>query len=126
MVSFLLLALSVLVTAHGTPLLALPALKPWMTDDRDAGESCAKIPSWMKSSITDRIVGGQRARTAIPWQVAVYPNMKTLCGGTILDSTTILCAAHCFQGLITKTAIVAGATKSGDPEAQASLTDDVP
>ena len=88
---FIVLCVLVLVTAHGTPLLALPALKPWVTD-----VECAKIPSWMKSSISNRIVGGQNAQTAIPWQVAVYPSMKTLCGGTILDSTTILCAAHCF------------------------------
>ena len=39
-----------------------------------------------------RIVGGKNASTPIPWQVHVDRG----CGGTILDETTILSAAHCF------------------------------
>ena len=39
-----------------------------------------------------RIVGGENAQTPIPWQVHV----DNTCGGTILDETTILSAAHCF------------------------------
>ena len=39
----------------------------------------------------ERIVGGQKAPSPIPWQV--YKGAG--CGGTILDSTTILSAAHC-------------------------------
>ena len=49
----------------------------------------ADIPSFMKNA--DRIVGGQKAPSPIPWQV--YKGAG--CGGTILDSTTILSAAHC-------------------------------
>ena len=45
----------------------------------------------MKPNI-NRIVGGQEAPRPIPWQVA-WNNGR--CGGTILDSTTILSAAHC-------------------------------
>ena len=37
-----------------------------------------------------RIVGGKPAPSMIPWQVWIGG-----CGGTILDSCTILTAAHC-------------------------------
>ena len=59
-----------------------------------SGKQCAKIPSWMKTSqsMNTRIVGGENASTPIPWQVHVDRG----CGGTILDETTILSAAHCF------------------------------
>ena len=50
------------------------------------------MPQFMKDS--DRIVGGQRAPSMIPWQVAI---VGIGCGGTILDSCTILSAAHCFD-----------------------------
>ena len=43
-------------------------------------------------SMNTRIVGGENASTPIPWQVHVDRG----CGGTILDETTILSAAHCF------------------------------
>ena len=43
-------------------------------------------------SMNSRIVGGENATTPIPWQVHVDRG----CGGTILDETTILSAAHCF------------------------------
>ena len=49
------------------------------------------MPSFMKRNI-NRIVGGKDAPRPIPWQVAWNEGN---CGGTILDSTTILSAAHC-------------------------------
>ena len=49
----------------------------------------ANMPSFMKN--TDRIVGGQDAPSPIPWQVYIEG-----CGATILDSTTLLSAAHCY------------------------------
>ena len=48
------------------------------------------MPQFMKES--DRIVGGQAAPSAIPWQVS----MNGGCGGTILDSCTVISAAHCL------------------------------
>ena len=39
-----------------------------------------------------RIIGGDKAPSPIPWQVY---SEEVGCGGTILDSTTILSAAHC-------------------------------
>ena len=56
-------------------------------------------------SINIRIVRGENASTPIPWQVHVHfsphsdcqpRNGTCSCGGTILDETTILSAAHCF------------------------------
>ena len=44
----------------------------------------------------DRIVGGEAATSMIPWQVAVFTSGGFhFCGGTVLDSFTILSAAHC-------------------------------
>ena len=43
----------------------------------------------------DRIVGGEDAPSMIPWQVAILQGTFQFCGGTILDSCTVLTAAHC-------------------------------
>ena len=58
----------------------------------------AALPSFM--SAYDRIVGGKTATAPIPWQVALISFCSDIgcfvkCGGTVLDSTTILTAAHC-------------------------------
>ena len=44
------------------------------------------------------IVGGQIPPSPIPWQVSVQIEGLHFCGGTILDTYTILSAAHCFDG----------------------------
>ena len=52
----------------------------------------------MKSALSNRIVNGKQASGPIPWQVAIRaggPDQNVVCGGTILDSTTVLSAAHC-------------------------------
>ena len=43
------------------------------------------------------IVGGQIAPSPIPWQVSVQLGGFHFCGGTILDTYTLLSAAHCFD-----------------------------
>ena len=43
----------------------------------------------------NKIVGGENAPSPIPWQAKVHVG-GVLCGGTIIDETTILSAAHCF------------------------------
>ena len=53
----------------------------------------ADMPSFMQNA--DRIVGGEAAPSMIPWQVALMSGSFQFCGGTILDSCTILTAAHC-------------------------------
>ena len=59
----------------------------------------ANMPSFMKST-TSRIIGGQDAPEPIPWQVALHlipRNSRINCGATILDASTLLSAAHCFD-----------------------------
>ena len=55
--------------------------------------SPANMPDFMKNA--DRIVGGQDVPKMIPWQVAISSDGFQFCGGTILDSCTILSAMHC-------------------------------
>ena len=59
------------------------------------------MPSFMTSAnrrdlIPSEIVGGQDVPFPIPWQVSVRFFESHFCGGTILDASTVLCAAHCF------------------------------
>merc|ERR1712227_955088 len=76
-------------------------------------QTCAKVPSWMKSAFTsfDRIVGGANAGSAIPWQVSLRNSASGsthFCGGTILDANTVLSAAHCFHNGHQGVVVVAG------------------
>ena len=60
------------------------------------------------------IVGGQQAPSPIPWQVSVQIGGSHFCGGTILDTYTILSAAHCFDdygGVLDGLSIRAGSIK---------------
>ena len=55
--------------------------------------SVADMPQFMLDA--DRIVGGEAAPSPIPWQVALLSGSFQFCGATILDASTLLCAAHC-------------------------------
>jgi len=55
--------------------------------------TCADMPTFMTNA--DRIVGGEAAPSPIPWQVSLQSNGFAFCGATILDASTVLCAAHC-------------------------------
>ena len=49
---------------------------------------------------SNRIVGGNKATAPIPWQVSLQPmgwGDMHFCGGSIVDSKTIVTAAHCFM-----------------------------
>ena len=66
------------------------------------------MPSYMTSSTrfdTAEIVGGQDAPSPIPWQVSVQTWSSHFCGATLLDESTLLCAAHCFTGNAEKKSI---------------------
>merc|ERR1711881_403677 len=58
-----------------------------------ASGDCADMPDFMQNA--DRIVGGEAAPSMIPWQIAMLSGTFQFCGGTVLDSCTILTAAHC-------------------------------
>ena len=60
----------------------------------------AHLPTYMTTDSRlqpAEIVGGQIAPFPIPWQVSVQIGGSHFCGGTILDTYTILSAAHCFD-----------------------------
>ena len=44
----------------------------------------------------------------IPWQVVVQYNGNHICGGAILDSCTILTAAHCLPYSLSGYSVMAG------------------
>ncbi len=71
----------------------------------------------------DRIVGGEAAPSPIPWQVSVRQGTSGgghFCGGTILDATTVMSAAHCFSNGQSMSGyyIMAGATNRNDNSGQ--------
>ena len=59
-----------------------------------------------------KIVGGEDAPTPIPWQVSVQTGSFHFCGATILDSNTLLSAAHCFYQTPDDLSIRAGSTQT--------------
>ena len=61
-------------------------------------DSCPTLPSFMVKD-ENRVIGGETAESPIPWQVSIQKPYigGAWCGGTILDSTTILTAAHCLD-----------------------------
>ena len=81
----------------------------------------AHLPTFMTTDNTTenrfkpaKIVGGQIAPSPIPWQVSVQSGGSHFCGGTILDNSTILSAAHCFDdygGALDELSIRAGSKK---------------
>merc|ERR1712179_833416 len=83
------LVVSLLVVAMGGPG-TRPPLRPQPRQE----VPCGNFPTFMTG---DRIVGGVAAADPIPWQVAIRQGNWQFCGGSILDETTIMCAAHCFE-----------------------------
>ena len=65
------------------------------------------MPDFMAGA-AGRIVGGQPADSPIPWQVYLSVENMYSCGGTILDASTILSAAHCFPKSDSPSTIRAG------------------
>jgi len=80
----------------------------------------------------ERIIQGQKAPEPIPWQAHMRQGSPSwfsyFCGGTILDATTILTAAHCYYGKNLNAGnffIAAGATHVQDGSAQISFVDSI-
>ncbi|KAF5287783.1 hypothetical protein FQA39_LY15719 [Lamprigera yunnana] len=72
-----------------------------------AGALCAPEP------FNSKIVGGHTAEDGqFPYQIAIRYNGQHSCGGSILDSKTILTAAHCLEGYdINYMTVVVGTNK---------------
>ncbi|KID82132.1 Peptidase cysteine/serine, trypsin-like protein [Metarhizium guizhouense ARSEF 977] len=50
------------------------------------------------TTVDKRITGGEDAKVGeIPFIVSIQRLSRHVCGGTLLDSTTVLSAAHCFE-----------------------------
>jgi len=94
--------------------------QPRQTRPQPRATACGAMPSFMTG---DRIVGGEDAASPIPWQVSVRQCQSGgchFCGGTILDETTVMSAAHCFTSGQSMSGyyITAGVTNRHDTSGQ--------
>jgi len=113
-----------------------PTAAPTTATPTDTSD-CATVPDWMKTAMSavtgfERIVNGQQAPEPIPWQAHMRQGSTSsfsfFCGGTILDATTILTAAHCYDGkdlTATDFFIAAGATHVADGSAQTAFVESI-
>merc|ERR1719266_1557679 len=86
---------TLLAISAATPQRPQPRQKPMPKQ----AATCGAFPSFMNANAAGRIVGGQAAESPIGWQVSVRQCAQGFChfcGGTILDATTVMSAAHCF------------------------------
>ena len=109
-------------------------LEPWQSSTaKDSIQlsffpECATLPDWMKTSLTTRIVGGQKATSPIPWQAHLHKDNSPVCGATIIDEETVLTSTFCVVASFsnfalfdkTKFEIEAGVVLHGDSDAQTS------
>uniref|UniRef100_H2Z2J8 Peptidase S1 domain-containing protein n=1 Tax=Ciona savignyi TaxID=51511 RepID=H2Z2J8_CIOSA len=65
----------------------------------------------------DRVVGGSDVTSTsfAPWQVSLQKSGSHFCGGSIISSTKIMCAAHCVQSPASSTTVVAGTVEYKNP-----------
>jgi secreted trypsin-like serine protease len=76
------------------------------------------VPAAHAVTLQSRVVGGTAAATAqVPYQVLVLPG-PYLCGGSVLDATHVVTAAHCVSDRATHQVIAPGAV-----QVYAGLTD---
>lgn len=60
--------------------------------------SASPVPQWDDTNVP-QIVGGVPAQAGdFPFIVSLQRNGAHFCGGSLLDSTTVLTAAHCAEG----------------------------
>ena len=58
--------------------------------------------------------GAELAESNIPWQVQILVDDKNACEGTILDKSTILSAAECFENQYSPSIVRAGSIRYGN------------
>lgn len=72
--------------------------------------SASPVPQWDDTN-TPQIVGGVPAEVGdFPYLVSMQLSGRHYCGGSLLDSTTVLTAAHCVEGVTLSTVTVRAGT----------------
>ena len=81
-------------------ILVLAALFAMGQAARINDENCGLRPLYNPNEVVSdpmgRVVGGNATKQGDhPWQIALLRNGNFICGGSIIDDYTVLCAAHC-------------------------------
>ncbi|XP_035852451.1 chymotrypsin-like protease CTRL-1 isoform X2 [Sander lucioperca] len=77
---------------EGKLLLVLLVLTAAGSNAQNTSDVCGIAP------LNTRIVGGVNAlRGSWPWQVSLHDSNGHFCGGSLINSQWVLCAAHCFS-----------------------------
>lgn len=65
-------------------------------NDDECGHRPLHTPGEVVSDQMARVVGGNATKQGDhPWQIALFRNGNFICGGSLIDDYTVLCAAHC-------------------------------
>ncbi|XP_023341123.1 melanization protease 1, partial [Eurytemora carolleeae] len=65
------------------------------TDCKEKNLRIAKLKIKTKKKGGTRIVGGDVIKDPLPWMIVMMFNMRSQCGGSLINSRFILTAAHC-------------------------------
>ena len=65
-------------------------------NDGDCGHRPLYSSNQVLADPLGRVVGGNATKQGDhPWQIALLRNGAFICGGSLIDDYTVLCAAHC-------------------------------
>ncbi|XP_002126092.2 trypsin delta-like [Ciona intestinalis] len=74
---------------------------------------CALVLLAHAAQSADRIVNGQNAAdmSLTPWQASLQKSGSHFCGGSVISSTKVMCAAHCVQSILATVQVGVGNIK---------------